>query len=68
MSRQVLFIGLDGATFDVINPLIQGGWMPNLKGLIANRASGPLQSPPVTGLAYFANKDRSKYFRYRDEE
>ena len=52
----MLVIGLDGATFDVINPLIQGGWMPNVKKLIEDGASGTLQStmPPVTGPAWLA--------------
>ena len=32
MNRKILMIGLDGATFDVINPLIEEGRMPNLAG------------------------------------
>jgi len=56
MTRKVLIIGLDGATFDVINPLIEEGWMPNLRRLIENGASGALQSviPPVTGPAWLS--------------
>ena len=56
MSKKILILGLDGATFDIITPLIEEGWMPNLKGLIENGASGPLQStiPPVTGPAWLS--------------
>lgn len=56
MSRKVLIIGLDGATFDVINPLIKEGWMPNLAKLIERGASGPMLStiPPVSGPAWLS--------------
>lgn len=56
MANKILVIGLDGATFDVINPLIQEGWMPNVKKLVEEGASGTLQStmPPVTGPAWLA--------------
>jgi len=56
IANKILVIGLDGATFDVINPLIQEGWMPNVKKLVEEGASGTLQStmPPVTGPAWLA--------------
>jgi len=56
MANRMLVIGLDGATFDVINPLMEQGWMPNVKKLIQEGASGRLQStmPPVTGPAWLA--------------
>lgn len=56
MAEKILVIGLDGATFDVINPLIEEGRMPNLQELIQQGASGTLQStmPPVTGPAWQA--------------
>jgi len=56
MRKKVFIIGLDGATFDVITPLIKDGWMPNLKNLIENGASGSLQStvPPITGPTWLA--------------
>jgi len=47
-------IGLDGATFDVINPLIEEGLMPNLAELIDKGASGSMLStiPPISGPAW----------------
>ena len=53
---KMLVIGLDGATFDVINPLIEEGFLPNLEKLIEQGASASLRStmPPVTGPAWFA--------------
>ena len=56
MSRKVLIIGLDGATYDVILPLIQEGWMPNLAKLIKRGASGPMLStiPPISGPAWLS--------------
>jgi predicted AlkP superfamily phosphohydrolase/phosphomutase len=56
MSRKVLIIGLDGATYDVILPLIQEGWMPNLAKLIERGASGPMLStiPPISGPAWLS--------------
>jgi predicted AlkP superfamily phosphohydrolase/phosphomutase len=56
MKRKILMIGLDGATFDVINPLIEEGRMPNLAGLIAAGASGCMLStvPPVSGPAWLS--------------
>lgn len=40
----LLIIGLDGATWELINPLIAQGWLPNLARLRANGWSGPLAS------------------------
>ncbi len=56
MKRKILMIGLDGATFDVINPLIKEGRMPNLAGLIAAGASGSIRStiPPISGPAWIS--------------
>jgi len=41
---RVLVLGLDGATFDVIEPLIAKGEMPNLKKLIAEGCASDLIS------------------------
>lgn len=51
---RVLLIGLDGATYDVLNPLMQAGKMPNLKAIIADGVHGPLEStrPPITPAAW----------------
>lgn len=54
LARRVLIIGLDGATFDVLNPLIAAGRMPHLKHLIETGVSGILDStkPPITPAAW----------------
>lgn len=41
---RVVVIGLDGATFDVIDPLIREGRLPHLAGLMERGVSGPLNS------------------------
>lgn len=52
--NRVLLIGLDGATFDVLGPLMDRGLMPELKGLVDNGTWGPLEStrPPITPAAW----------------
>ena len=54
LARRVLIIGLDGATFDVLNPLVAAGRMPHLKHLIETGTSGILDStkPPITPAAW----------------
>ena len=54
MSKKVLFIGLDGATFDVLDPLIDRGLMPRLKQFIDGGVRGPLETtiPPITPTAW----------------
>lgn len=54
MNKRVLVIGLDGATWDVLNPLMRDGKMPNLKKLLDRSAQGVLMSsiPPVTAAAW----------------
>jgi len=54
MSKKVLFIGLDGATFDVLDPLIDQGLMPRLKRFIEEGVRGPLETtiPPITPTAW----------------
>ena len=51
---RLLIIGLDGATFYVLDPLIQAGRMPNLQRFIAGGVSGVLRStqPPITPAAW----------------
>jgi predicted AlkP superfamily phosphohydrolase/phosphomutase len=53
-SRKVLIIGLDGATFDVLKPMMNSGRMPNLKRFIQQGASGICKStvPPITPAAW----------------
>jgi len=54
MSKQVLFIGLDGATFDVLDPLMTSGSMPRLRRFIDEGVSGLLETtiPPITPTAW----------------
>lgn len=53
-TRRVLIIGLDGATFDVLDPLMAEGRMPRLTAAIASGESGVLRStvPPITPAAW----------------
>src|SRR5690606_18794021 len=44
LAKRVLVVGLDGATFDILNPLMDQGRMPNLKRLIETGTSGILDS------------------------
>jgi len=55
-DNKILIIGLDGATFDIIDPLMDKGTMPFLKSLKEEGASGRLTSvmPPVTAPAWFS--------------
>ena len=52
--ERVLLIGLDGATFDVLDPLMDRGLMPNLEALIDGGVSAVLEStkPPITPAAW----------------
>jgi predicted AlkP superfamily phosphohydrolase/phosphomutase len=54
MRKKVLFIGLDGCTFDLLDPLIESGLMPRLKKLIDSGVRGPLETtiPPITPTAW----------------
>lgn len=49
-----LVIGLDGGDWDVIDPMIEAGQLPNLAQLKQNGVSGPLESitPPVSPPAW----------------
>lgn len=51
---RVLTIGLDGATFDLIEPWAETGYLPTFARLMAEGAYGPLQStiPPMTAPAW----------------
>ena len=53
-AERVLVIGLDGATFDVLNPLMNEGLMPRLAGAISAGTAGILRSttPPITPAAW----------------
>jgi predicted AlkP superfamily phosphohydrolase/phosphomutase len=48
--NRVLLLGLDGATYSVLDPAFEAGHMPNLRALLERSASGVLSStvPPYT--------------------
>jgi predicted AlkP superfamily phosphohydrolase/phosphomutase len=54
LMRRTIVIGLDGATFDLLDPLMQRGLLPNLKGLVDRGVRGRLRTviPPGTGPAW----------------
>jgi predicted AlkP superfamily phosphohydrolase/phosphomutase len=54
MSKKLLVIGLDGASFNVLDPLIDKGYLPNLARLIAGGARADLKTtfPPITASAW----------------
>lgn len=54
LAGRVLIIGLDGATFDVLGPLMERGRMPRLKAFIERGVAGILEStkPPITPAAW----------------
>ena len=51
---RLLIIGLDGATWELLTPMIARGWLPNLARLVAGGAIAPLRStiPPLTAPAW----------------
>jgi predicted AlkP superfamily phosphohydrolase/phosphomutase len=53
---KVLVLGLDGATWDILEPLLDEGILPNLAGLRGKGASGTLCSvfPPLSPVAWTA--------------
>ncbi|RME38582.1 MAG: hypothetical protein D6788_07140 [Planctomycetota bacterium] len=53
-NRRLLIVGWDGATFDVLRPLIDAGKLPHLARLVENGAWGTLHStvPPITPAAW----------------
>lgn len=46
IQEKVLIIGLDGATFDLIKPLVKEGRLPTLKRFLENGTHGVLLSTP----------------------
>jgi len=53
-SNRVLVIGLDGATFDILTPLIAKDQLPHLTTLLSQGSWGRLAStvPPFTAAAW----------------
>jgi predicted AlkP superfamily phosphohydrolase/phosphomutase len=54
MENKVLVIGLDGATFDLIQPWVKAGFLPNIGRLMEKGVYGTLKStiPPLTAPAW----------------
>jgi predicted AlkP superfamily phosphohydrolase/phosphomutase len=54
MRNKLLVIGLDGASFNVLDPLIEKGYLPNLAKLIESGARANLETtfPPITAVAW----------------
>jgi predicted AlkP superfamily phosphohydrolase/phosphomutase len=53
-TERLVILGLDGATWSVLDPMIERGLMPNLATLLARSSHGTLRSciPPVTSAAW----------------
>jgi len=69
---KVFCVGLDGATFDVIDPMIQQGRLPTLGKLLAQGVRGELAStvPPLSAPAWVtfmtgSNPGRHGIFHFR---
>jgi predicted AlkP superfamily phosphohydrolase/phosphomutase len=54
MSNKLLVIGLDGASFNVLDPLIDSGHLPNIANLIEQGSRADLETtfPPITAVAW----------------
>jgi predicted AlkP superfamily phosphohydrolase/phosphomutase len=53
-AQKIFIISLDGATFDVLVPLMKQGYMPNLAAMMSTGTAAELESvvPPVTAPAW----------------
>ena len=53
-NSKCIVIGLDGATFELINPLIKQGKLPTIQKMVEEGTHGVLKStiPPLTGPAW----------------
>ncbi len=54
VNERLVILGLDGATWTVLDPLRRRGLTPNLDALLSNAAHGTLRSsvPPMTAAAW----------------
>jgi len=64
--KRVLVFGMDGATWDVIEPMMAAGELPNLKGLADHGVRGVLQSrnpalSPVVWSTIFTGRPHSEH-------
>ncbi|MBW1769269.1 MAG: alkaline phosphatase family protein [Deltaproteobacteria bacterium] len=53
-KQKTVVIGLDGATFTVLKPMMEKGYLPNLSNMIKDGVHGPLEStmPPFSAAAW----------------
>src|SRR5919199_1905829 len=53
-TDRLVILGLDGATWTVLDPMRRRGLMPHLDALLARSPHGPLRppAPPVTSAAW----------------
>lgn len=53
-KKRILIIGIDGGTFDIINPMVQRGELPILESLMKKGVRGELEStiPPMSAPAW----------------
>src|SRR5439155_4115871 len=72
---RALVIGLDAATWDIIDPLLAAGELPNLARLVRNGVRSPLRStiPPLTFCAWPAivtgkNPGKIGIFSFYDQD
>src|SRR4030042_5822205 len=66
MKNRVVVIGLDGADWKVINPLIEEGRLPHIASLIAQGSSGILRSTilphsPIAWTSFSTGKNPGKH-------
>lgn len=54
MPAKIFIFGIDGATFDVVLPMVESGRLPNLGRLLREGTCGPLRSTihPITPAAW----------------
>ncbi len=52
--KRVVFVGIDGATWNLIEPMIAAGKLPHLRAMMEHGSHGPLRStsPPNSSLAW----------------
>jgi len=68
-SRKVFVIGLDGATLDIINPLMKEGLLPNFQSICKEGAHGELASTmhplsPPAWTSFITGKNPGKHGIY----
>ncbi|HYP26150.1 MAG TPA: alkaline phosphatase family protein [Blastocatellia bacterium] len=77
MVNKLLVIGLDGASFNVLDALIEKGYLPTLAGLVSGGARANLETtfPPITAVAwssFMTGKNPGKHgifeFKRRDKD